>query len=57
MNLSQSVRDRLVDFPLELHDILKACVEAAGLFEVMTALGALFGNSGQLRKRRARCGP
>ncbi len=54
MNHSSAVRERLADFPLELHDILKACVEAAGLFEVLATLGELFGNSGQRRSRERR---
>lgn len=48
------VQERLSESPLELTDILRACVEVVGLFEVLTTLGELFGNSGQRRSRKRR---
>lgn len=41
------VREHLAGYPLELVDVLAACVEAAGLAEVLATVGEITGNGGQ----------
>lgn len=47
MNIDQHVKEHLMDFPLDLTDILRACVSVVGLSDVLSGIGELFGNSGQ----------
>jgi hypothetical protein len=42
------VSEVLMDCPLALQDIVRACVAAQGLAAVLEALGELFGDAGSL---------
>ncbi|HEY3412787.1 MAG TPA: hypothetical protein VGM51_06985 [Armatimonadota bacterium] len=41
------VREHLADYPLQLYDIILACVEAQGLASVLDTIGEIHGNAGQ----------
>jgi hypothetical protein len=52
-----TVREHLADFPLQLYDVMLACVESQGLAAVLEAIGEVYGNAGQryfriVRRRR-----
>lgn len=47
MNIDQQVKEHLMDFPLDLTDVLRACICVIGLADVLSGIGELFGNSGQ----------
>ncbi|HEY3411907.1 MAG TPA: hypothetical protein VGM51_02505 [Armatimonadota bacterium] len=41
------VREHLADYPLQLYDIMLACIEDQGLAAVLDAIGEVHGNAGQ----------
>ena len=52
MPIQEQVREHLADWPLDLTDILRACIASVGLAIVLDTIGELFGDSGRDRRRR-----
>ena len=47
MRIDTQVREHLADWPLDMTDILRACIASQGLQAVLEGIAELFGASGQ----------